>query len=238
MRDEILVFDGVKWPKVRITGTGQAMHKFAGNPGASAPPPTFFDLAPEGTGRRYRARGTAGWWRDLAAMDTNDREQVLAFLARRGDPAGRLEQAALNAARARLGQPLGEDPKPGTNHWFGLQVTLKTIAAAWSAADTEGISVIDDDARWTEAKYMWRFTNGDAIGRDLELIPDPDEKRPFVVRAKTLGAYMEASAVSSLYRRAQMRTCARCGSWFEFAKAHARYCSLSCRAMAHDHRRA
>ena len=83
------------WPKVRITGTTVI-------PGVETPGRVFYDLAPGGGGRRYRAHGPTAWWRDFATMDLNDREQVLAFLARRGDPSGLLEQAALNTARERL----------------------------------------------------------------------------------------------------------------------------------------
>jgi hypothetical protein len=238
MSETLLVFEGVKFPKVRITGTDQMMRKFVDDHGQTPRPHIFYDFAPEGAGRRYRTRGPAGWWRDFAAMDTNDRAQVLAFLARRGDPAGRLEQAALNVARARLGQPPGEDPKPSTGAWFNLTVTLKTIARAWSPPDADGISVIDDPERWEEAKYLRRFLGGDSIFRAIELEPDPEEQRLFILRVKSLGDYMQMSAASSLIRRAKMRTCTHCGSWFEFTKAHARFCSLSCRAMAHESRRA
>jgi hypothetical protein len=237
--DELLVFSGVKWTKVRITGTGQMSRKFVDDRGRGAKSQLFYDLAPAGTGRRYQARGAAGWWRDLAVMDTNDREQVLAFLARRGDPAGRLEQAALNAARQRLGQPLGEDPRPSTGEWFNLIVTVKTIAKAWSPPGKDGVSIIDDPARWNDAKAMWNDPAGFGAGwlGELERVPDPEERRPLILRPKTLAAYMAVSAAFSLFRRAQMRTCARCGSWFEFTKAHARYCCVSCRTLAHDSRR-
>ena len=68
-------------------------------------------------------------------------------------------------------------------------------------------------------------------------LPIRTAARPFVLRPKTLAAYMAISAASSLYRRAKMRTCARCGSWFEFTRAHAQFCSVSCRTLAHDSRR-
>ena len=69
-----------------------------------------------------------------------DREQVLKFLARRGDPAGLMEKAALNAARERLGQPPAKDPKPDTSNWHGLAMTLTGIARAWGSPDDEGVS--------------------------------------------------------------------------------------------------
>ena len=240
MNDDMLVFSGVRWPKVRITGTGQMMRKFADTGGRQPPPlPIEYDFAPEGSGRRYRSRGAVAWWRDLAAMNTNDRDQVLAFLARRGDPSGAMELAALNAARTRLGQPLGEDPKPGTGQWFGIKSTLAGIAWAWSPPDSDGISRIDDPAKWADAKVMWHDRLGEGAGwlTGLELVTDPEERRPFILRPRTLAAYLAVSAASSLYRRADMRTCARCGSWLEINKAHARFCSVSCRTLAHSNRR-
>ena len=58
------------------------------------------------------------------------------------------------------------------------------------------------------------------------MISDPEEQRPFVLKARTLSAFMMVSAASSLYRRAQMRRCIRCESWFEFTREHAQFCSV------------
>jgi hypothetical protein len=245
--EDLLVFEGVRWPRIHITETSPQPPQQA----------VFFDLAPVGNGRRYRARGPAGWWRDFL-MDMNDREQVLRFLAKHGDPSGLLEKAALNAARERLGQPPADDPKPNTSNWRGLAGTLASITRAWDPPDGDGISRVDP-ARWNDAALVWRnvlnsvddpiqwndaeIVARDApritwLGRELELVSDPEARHPFIVRPRTLATFMLLSAAGSLYRRAKMRTCARCGSWFEFTKAHAAYCSVSCRAMAYDSRRA
>jgi hypothetical protein len=234
MSENLLVFEfeGVRWPRARITGITEI-------PGANQqPPPTlYYDLAPEGGGRRYRAHGPIGWWRDFIAMDLNDQAAVLAFLSRRGDPSGRMEQVALNAARQRFRQPPAEAPQPSTADWAGLSEPLASLVRAWTAPDGEGISRIDP-ARWDAADRLWRDHFAADWLEELALVPDPKGRRPFVLRVKTLAAYMVISAAASLYRRANMRTCAHCGSWFEFSKTHARFCSLSCRTLAHGSRRA
>ena len=61
------------------------------------------------------------------------------------------------------------------------------------------------------------------LAASLNQFPIQKRRRPFVLRPKSLASYMAISAAASLYRRAQMRTCARCGSWFEFVRAHAQF---------------
>ena len=193
--------------------------------------------AEEGHGRRYTARGPAGGGADSRSdHDSND----VGSAGLSGPPAD--GWGASNRPRSTPPErgsgsrsPKIRSPAPRR---VGLHVTLGNLSRAWAPPDSEGISVIDPDpARWNEFEIIWRTHTSPWWLGELELIPDPDHRRPFVLRPKTLAAYMAISAAASLYRKAKMRRCAHCGSWFEFVRAHAQFCSLSCRSLAHDSRR-
>jgi hypothetical protein len=156
------------------------------------------------------------------------------FITMHGDPFGYLDH-----------EPFGRDHEgrdlflprgtSTTAKWPELQDSLRRIAAAWEAPDESGVSrVTRDPRRLREAQ--------DALA---ELAPAetglPDllwvaQGRRLVAKARTLRAFMIASAASALERGIAMRTCAKCFDWFELRRSDAKFCSGSCQAAASKRR--
>src|SRR5262249_48426581 len=159
-----------------------------------------------GFGRRWEATEPQAFWRDLAELDFNNQQAVLALIRRRGDPGGVLSPRA----------------ETHTGRWSDLAALLGVAALAWEPADTSGVSNVT-----TDLHRLWQadhFAHGKELA--LRLLKDDLEvvSRPaggLMLRACSLGAFMVVSAASALERRVPMRRCALCASWFELARQDA-----------------
>jgi hypothetical protein len=77
---------------------------------------------------------------------------------------------------------------------------------------------------------QWQRRFGERYAPELKLIPDPNMYAAWALRAKTLQAFMVASAADHLTRQVRMKRCLQCSSWFELSNAKLKFCSSSCRA--------
>jgi hypothetical protein len=171
-------------------------------------------LATTGQGRRYQVNTVEGWWRDFAELQVGDEHRAISFLRRRGDPVGEL----------------APDRSTHTGRWTGMLNILRPAALCWERRDDFAISrfIADDDRVdlfLSTLPTTWIGEMGLAY-RGLTPVPV----------AHTLAAYLVASAISALRRRAPMRRCLYCSSWFELHRREAMFCSPSCRA-AHFNKR-
>jgi hypothetical protein len=208
---------GLAWPSVICTGSRRVTVNFLTPAGAVASVPRLsFDLAAEGKPRAWSASiASAGWRSFVEAMDDadNDNGALMAFVGRYGDPLGRL----------------AADRATDTADWFNLVAELAPLAGAWGSADAEGVSRVE---RTDDAIAWLRFAGLKQLAPQITLIPDPTGAPDLAPRVDSLAAFMQASAVSALKRKAQMRRCRRCSLWFELSRRDAFYCSSVCR-MAH-----
>jgi hypothetical protein len=211
-----VVYSGTGWPAADIVrSTKAAFGAYLVATGPRPPTRAVFTLATTGRGRGWEAAKTEGFWRDLGELDFDDQRAVLALVCRRGDPAGILSPRE----------------QTHTGHWVDLAALLAIAARAWEPVDASGVSCVTKDRhRLQQAKH---FTDDklalQILKDDLEVIPDP--AGGLALRACTLAAFMVVSAVSALERCVPMRRCAHCTSWFELARADARFCCDSCRAL-------
>jgi hypothetical protein len=162
-----------------------------------------------GSGRPYSIKHVEAWWRDLAELPYFDEARAAAFVRRRGDPLGTLEQ----------GKPTG------TGAWLPLIANLRVAAGAWEALGDDGLSRFKNDGREVARIFAeglperWEDDLGVTYRRGLE---------PVVV-AQSLPAYLIASALGSLQQRRPMKRCAYCHSWFTLNHGRAEFCSQPCR---------
>lgn len=212
-----LVFQGMRWPSARIISSHPMVFRTYPRGREYLPPSRdIFTLTASRGGRPWTATQPDAFWRDFAEIDLNDADAVTAFIGRRGDPQGLLDD-------------VGET---NTGHWGNLTALLLTAARAWDPEDADGVSrIAADPQRLREGDY---FLVKDATGilKDLEPIPAPTGPG-LALRARTLAAFMAGSAASALNRRVSMRRCRHCQSWFEIPRRDIRFCSASCRATHH-----
>jgi hypothetical protein len=210
-----LIFDGLAWPATRVLGSTPMVFKtYPHNVDDKPPSRTIFTLAASGRGRRWSATRPDGFWRDFTELELADTEAVTAFVRRRGDPDGLLDAST----------------ETHTGHWYNLRTVLGTAAQAWEPADAAGISRLTADrGRLEYANFFVRNPDYPVV-KDLEPVPDPAGPG-FAFRARTLAAFMTASAASALERRIAFRRCDHCRSWFEANRKDARFCSGSCRSF-------
>ena len=119
----------------------------------------IFTFATSGRPRPWTSTQPEAFWRDFAEIELNDAKAVTAFIHRRGDPLGLLDD---------VGQT-------HTGHWINLIALLRTAARAWEPEDADGVSRITaDPQRLGEADY---FLVKDGLGlpilKDLEAMPAP-----------------------------------------------------------------
>jgi hypothetical protein len=208
---DALVFSGRKWPAVRATG-----HAYIGR---------FcqFAFVASGNGQQWNTDRPLAFWRNFAEIDLTQSEGALRFIARHGDPVGYLDR--------------GE--RAGTNApWPALRAALFGIAQAWDALDPNEISSISRAPQRLALAQdaLYELARPDKNGlQDIEWIA---QGRSLIPRARTLQAFMIASAASALKRGVAMRICRRCGDWFELGRTDALYCSGSCQAADHKQRAA
>lgn len=214
MKRTALVFTGTRYRTVHVQQlSGFGIHKIeAGRP------------------LRYEANGPEAWWRDLAELDFNSADAISRFVNRRGDPSDTLEREGIsNSTRFHL-----------------LASGLREVAEAWDAPGEDGLSHAGDPSRIEAA--MRRLS---ALASEL---PSPDGRNVVVpdngligfdvilsgapplglsIRARTLAAYLYASASHCLTERIAMRRCNHCLCWFDASsrRAGARFCSASCRTL-------
>jgi hypothetical protein len=173
----------------------------------------IFTLAASGHGRRWSATRPQGFWRDFTELDPADAEAVTAFVRRRGDPDGLLDAST----------------ETHTGYWYNLYSVLCTAAQAWEPEDAAGISRLTTER--DRLQYANLFVrNLEYVAKDLEPVLDPAGPG-FAFRARTLAAFMTASAASALERHIAFRRCDHCRSWFEVNRKDARFCSGSCRSF-------
>jgi hypothetical protein len=210
-----LVFDGTAWPAARIVSSSAMVFKTYPQDVDHKPPSrTIFTLAASGHGRRWSATRPQGFWRNFIELDPGDAEAVTAFVRRRGDPAGLLDA----------------NTETHSGRWYMLQSVLFAAAHAWEPEDAAGISRLTADAGLLRYANSFVGTPDYSFVRDLEPVRDPAGPG-FAFRARTLEAFMVASAASALERGIAFRRCDHCRSWFEFNRKDARFCSGSCRSF-------
>jgi hypothetical protein len=213
---EALLFSGLRWSAAKVVRRGQAFGTFSGKK------VELFDaliIETTGNGRPYSVTHAEGWWRDFADIPLDDERRVLSFLARRGDPFGRLAP---------------DGTQTSTHDWLILKSMLQQAAAAWNLVpDETGVSRFQPELL-------------EPAGRFIQASPSDDLTSDFgvtfqglapVLRAKSLAAYMCAAAAVSLRSGLHMRRCDYCSSWFLLHYANARQCSASCRAARFNNRR-
>jgi hypothetical protein len=220
---DTLIFSGRKWPGVRreIQDVGyvepQQLWQFA--------------FTASGYGQGWHTSQPLAFWRCFVEIDfpyTAEAlrfREALQFIARHGDPLGHLDNGKLVSTNA---------------DWPALQDPLGDIAAAWDQPDAGGVSHISRDLqRLAEAQdALHGLADPDRLtGAGLPDIEWIAQGRGLVPRAKTLQAFMIASAASALERGIAMRRCRKCSDWFELRRSDAVYCSGSCQA-AHSKQRA
>jgi hypothetical protein len=216
MRDALL-FSGLRWPAAQVTGHRLApvlATGFVSDDGEMEVPV----IATTGQGQRYEVEAVEGWWRDFAELQVGMEARAISFVRRRGDPAGKL----------------APDQTIHTGLWSPLLNILQTARLCWEPRDNLEISrfIADDERVALFLKQLpadWTETIEGKMGLTYRgLTPVPV--------AKTLTAYLVASAISSIRRRVSMRRCQYCSSWFELHRRAAVFCTPSCRA-AHFNKR-
>lgn len=171
-----------------------------------------FDFEASGDGRQWTVHRPMAFWRNFAELDLTGVAWAVSFIARHGDPFGELE-------RDRAGS---------TEHWPALKTALEGIAQAW---EPSGRISNDPARRLTAREALYELARPDKTGlADIELVANEDRLVP---RARTLRAFMIASAASALERGITMRVCQYCLDYFELRKSSALYCSGSCQAAGY-----
>jgi hypothetical protein len=176
-----------------------------------------FTFTVPGDGRQWVTHAPMAFWRNFAELDLTSTKQALDFIARHGDPFGDLDR----------------ESRTGTNdRWPALKTALADIAQAWDPLDNDTSHISEDPHRRTLAQHaLYELARPDKAGLgDIEVIAQGDA---LVLRAKTLQAFMIASASSALRRGIAMRICQYCGDWFELRRSDATFCSASCVAAGH-----
>jgi hypothetical protein len=186
-----------------------------------------FAFAAGGDGQAWHTEQPLAFWRSFAEIDfaytAEATEKALRFIARHGDPLGDLDS----------GSPVGTNA-----HWHALTDALQNIGQTWDPADPSKTSFMSNDPERIAAAQaaLYELARPDKQGLlGVELIA---QGSALVRRARTMRAFMVASAASALERGIAMRICARCGDWFELRRADAVYCSGSCQAADYKKQRA
>jgi hypothetical protein len=212
---DTLIFSGRRWPAVRATGKAPMLGRWVRKSAPSQPYVVQFAFVASGDGQQWDADRPMAFWRNFAALDLTDTTEALHFIARHGDPLSHLDRGS----RASTSEP-----------WPALMDALDRIADAWEPSDPSGISFVsaDRDRLDVARRALQQLAPTDEGGLpDIELIA---QDRGLVPRARTLRAFMVASAASALRRGVAMRKCARCNDFFELKRADAVFCSGSCQA--------
>jgi hypothetical protein len=204
---DTLVFQGTRYPRAAIADD-LGVPSYVQDTRPRPNPRRLFSFAPQGNGRRWTATAPEGFWRDFCEIDLNDAESVIAFVRRRGDPHGDRH----------------------TGHWLNLQAVLGTATRAWEPEDAGGFSQLTTDHSRLAVANQFLGADRRPFADDLEVVRDPSGPG-FALAAKSLAAFMAASAASALSRKVAMRRCEHCSSWFEAARRDVRFCSASCRTL-------
>jgi len=212
---DTLIFRGRRWPGVQPL-KGVTIERFY-----------QFAFRASGGGQQWDTDQPMAFWRNFAAMDLTHGGEALDFIKRHGDPFGYLD---LEPARPN-------QPPAGTNaEWPALKAALREIAQAWDPLDPNEISFISNDRDRLEVaqRALYELARPDKEGlQDVEWIA---QGRGLVPRARTLRAFMIASAASALRRGIAMKKCAYCDDFFELKRTDAIYCSGSCQAADYKQR--
>ncbi|MCR5875703.1 hypothetical protein LRS10_16935 [Phenylobacterium sp. J426] len=167
-----------------------------------------------GAGREYEVREPQAWWRDFAEVAPHDERRAVSFVQRRGDPAGVLSPTNPVSTTAEA--------------WVSLRALLRAAARAWEPGRENAESRYGHGGV-SPSDAVREFLGALGPGWTDELSVTYDGLQPVTV-ARTLRAFMLASAMASLRHRAPMRWCAYCHSWFHPARTDARFDTASCRA--------
>lgn len=210
-----LFFAGKRWRSISVTKSAAG-----------------FEIKKMGAGRRYEMHGPECWWRDLAELDFSDAEAIRRFVMRRGDPSGSLERDGKT--------------KISWSEW--IADGLRPVAEAWPSAGADGVSRISDDQwRIRAAQAHLRILaprmpdrdgfnrlsyHGEWIGLDV-IAGDDASPLGLTISARTMAAYLLASANYCLAKRTTMRRCQYCAGWFNASvrRSDAGFCSGSCQVM-------
>jgi len=212
---EPLLFSGLRWPAAKVVTRGLVL----GTSSTGEKVPWFDALIIEttGNGRSYSVTHAEAWWRDLADLSLDKEQRVLSFLARRGDPLGKLAP---------------DGTQISSHEWLGLKAALGQAAGAWGETDETDVSRFRPELLEAAERFLLNF--GSEWTSQLGVVYQGVVP---VVSTKSLAAYMCAAAAASLRAGLPMRRCDYCNSWFTLHYANARQCSASCRAARFNKRR-
>jgi hypothetical protein len=225
---EPLLFSGLRWPGVKVVARRQVVDHDPDHHSSKVPLVDTLIIETSGRGRPYETRVAEGWWRDLAELALDDERRVLSFLQRRGDPLGQLAPGGKQIS---------------THHWRDLKGVLERAVVAWDPQpDADGLSRFRVE-KLRSAEHMFDRaehpvpTDIAATGWARDLGAEYGNDITPTLRARTLAAYLCASAAASVRGGLDMRRCDYCSSWFTLHYANARQCSASCRAARFNNRR-
>ena len=183
----------------------------------------YFDttliLETTGEGRVYSVDFAEAWWRDFSEVPFADERRVLSFVQRRGDPFDLLAPGR----------------QISTCDWYPLSGVLRAAAQLWDPhPDAAGVSHFHPEYSLPAAQGLFDSQRGWPWANAISVI-----YRNAIAgqHAKSLAAYMWASAAASLRDRRPMRRCEFCSSWFTLNRSDARWCSGSCRAASSNQRK-
>jgi hypothetical protein len=214
MSIEDLEWKGRAWPAASISGKIKTVLRDARG-GSRLGAHMALEIEASGGGREYELRGPAGFWRNFAETQPDDPERVLDFIKRKGCPFGEL----------------GPDQPTDTGDWPSVAAWLIPIAQLWGAPGEDGVSLINisDEQRGRITKEIVEaplFQRG--VQSDIWI--DESGTLRSKMTARSLAAYMLASAVGFVQLRQPMAICQQCGDWFGLQRAGTKFCSASCRA--------
>jgi hypothetical protein len=220
---ELLFFSGLRWGAAKVVARKQVVDSDLEHSGEKVPLVDTLIIETSGQGRPYKVSHAEGWWRDLAETPLDDEKRVLSFLQRRGDPLGQLAPGGKQIS---------------TYDWRSLKRVLERAAQAWDdpQPDATGVSHFRLEKRRLGERMFGKASGVAGTGWAGELEVDYLGGINPLLRAKSLAAYLCASAAASVRGGLDMRRCDYCHSWFLLHRAEARQCSDSCRAARFNKR--
>ena len=206
---DVLLFTGRRWPAARLTQGDGSVDELA--------------FTATGDGQSWSTSRPLMFWRNFAALANAPADKILKFIARHGDPDGLLDEASSPTERIST-----------TAGWGAVQDGLACIANAWDERDSDLVYRLGKDRqRLDEAEDALRSLADPYRRSGRRGLADVDfvaHGRALVPEARSLRAFMVASAASALRHSTPMRICAHCHDFFELRRTDAFFCSGTCQA--------
>jgi len=179
-----------------------------------------FRIAAVGPGRLWQTDRAQSFWRTYSefvpSTDVAHGEREAAFIRRFGP----------------VNEPKTEAGELVTYTGHISQGFLAEVARAWEPEGADGLSRVSiDPKRYDYARHVLSRLVLHKAMPDTEVVFDFELR--FSIQVRSLFAYMSLSAASQLERRAVMRRCNQCSTWFEPPRVDTLYCSDTCRRAHH-----